>query len=516
MSSALFLEYRKANDISRSEHTRHLVLALFWLLGGTFLTASFYIRLIPPLTATISFAFVIFLFGIVVAKSSELSLLPRFYALLYFMPFSATLGYLFDENYIFWGSPAAFPLSSDHVVVNLMVMIGLVGLFGLFGGYEISSFLFKRASKSVSLSQQSQHVKSPVLGMVSFLSLASIALFLSWLSAPKNTVLSAAYASASAGSSVAQQTNFNAAFLVAYVLLVMLYIDGERSAESCRKGHWKVYFTLAITFFAVIYFQVLRGDRDSIGLIIALASLYITKQQIFSTNFQRYKSKHGGKRRVFFGLGVVILLFIAVGSWRFRANEIDLMSSSDLYDTFLNGLQQNTWTSVALNNLGLAAEYDSNVITYFNGQTYVDYFLSLPPGPIARAIGYVRPLETTSGPNWWYAGLSTGGMQPAIVPFKNFGIFGTFFILILIGIFISKIECDAQKETFYSRLYYGAMFVVSFKWFWYGDMNIIRCLMITSLLALLYRAFVDGTLWKSPDSRPTNIKLARQHQNLYA
>lgn len=105
-------------------------------------------------------------------------------------------------------------------------------------------------------------------------------------------------------------------------------------------------------------------------------------------------------------------------------------------------------------------------------------------------LGYVRPMDTHANPARWYrdTGVSAGGMQPAVVPFRNFGILGVLGILFLIGVFIGCVELYCETGTFAARLLYGCVATTSMLWFWYGDMNVVRAVMGWGILLLAHRS----------------------------
>jgi hypothetical protein len=154
---------------------------------------------------------------------------------------------------------------------------------------------------------------------------------------------------------------------------------------------------------------------------------------------------------------------------------------------FSEGLNNNTWTYLLLNNLGMAEEHASGRTEYLYGCTYLDYLKSLLPGTVTRSLGIDRPLETDRGPNYWYEGLSMGGIHPVCVPFRNFGALGAFLVLGVYGFVIGRWDIGSSSPAFLPRFLYGSVATTSFLWFWYGDMNIIRCLMIVGILTAAYR-----------------------------
>jgi len=161
-----------------------------------------------------------------------------------------------------------------------------------------------------------------------------------------------------------------------------------------------------------------------------------------------------------------------------------------LREEFQSGFRANTWSGVLANNVGSAALFDVGGFEYIWGETYKQYLLSLPPGPISRFIGYERPLETYQGPSWWFPGIGVGGMHPAVIPFHNFGVFGVFFILAIWGFFIRLVDAG-YNISFWPRFWYACLITNSFGWFWYGDMYLIRGLMAGLIVGGIYQ------LWNS-------------------
>jgi hypothetical protein len=75
-------------------------------------------------------------------------------------------------------------------------------------------------------------------------------------------------------------------------------------------------------------------------------------------------------------------------------------------------------------------------------------------------------------------------MHPVVVPFMNFGVFGSFGVLALFGVFI--VWCDNPVKSKWRRFLFGVVTASSFFWFWYGDMNIIRGIMGAVMMWMVY------------------------------
>jgi hypothetical protein len=77
-----------------------------------------------------------------------------------------------------------------------------------------------------------------------------------------------------------------------------------------------------------------------------------------------------------------------------------------------------------------------------------------------------------------------------LVPFRNFGMAGAFGVLALIGWFVGWVEIRNDARRFWGRFIFGSLGVVSFFWFWYGDMYLVRVLMSVAILGPAYRLWL--------------------------
>jgi hypothetical protein len=402
--------------------------------------------------------------------------------LLYYVPFSATLGYLFDENYLWGMTSAATELELDPLIISNLLLMGLIGLAGLLAGMSFAPW--SGGARSAMLPPAPRQKAAGSLSLLAYLFAVLLALFFSWLSAPAETILARAYAS-SGTESMAARMNFNSLMLFSYLLMVLLWIDAEVDRYASRRRH-KIWLLLAATAYITIFLQLARGDRDVTGLLAGLLLLYLTSP-VRQWSPALWRAVYWSRvRKVALPALLVLALLITLGSARFVLS--DSTQSLNPKEMFLSGLKDNTWTYLLLNNLGTAAEYSDGSIEYLYGQTYFDYVLSLPPGALTKLLGIERPLEAHRGPNYWYEDLSLGGIHPVCVPFKNFGAAGLAGILAVYGFLIGRCEIANASGRFLPRFLFGSLATTSFLWFWYGDMNVIRCLCISGVFALIYRA----------------------------
>lgn len=443
---------------------------------------AFMLGRVLPLEAAVAVFAAISVWGLAAQSVTRLSLLPRFMILLYAVCFSVTVGHLFDRYYVWWHTPEASALIRERRVSEEMMAVGLVGLLGLIAGIRLAQALCRPT-----LALPSPRAPS-TLGRGMTVTLAAVAVGLSWIMAAKATIFTAAYNTG--GSAIAAAPmNFNAAWLLSYVTIVVLVIDCERERSDRLRQFKRAAIGTAVAII-VVFLQVLRGDRECSGLLVALAFLYLTGSDS-ARLLQRTSDLLRRVRRVAVPAAVVFLVFLILGAVRVSLATAQQRQRFSLYQSFLTTFQENTWSSILLTNLAQAAQFRNHTAHYLYGETYADYVKSLPPGIVTRALGIERPLESNRGPNWWFFGISAGGIHAVVIPFRNFGMAGAFLVLLLYGWFIAWVEIRNDPRVFWARLLYGATCVGSFFWFWYGDMTMIRALMSAAIIGPFYRLWLQ-------------------------
>lgn len=450
--------------------------SLVWFVGlaacGIALAVAFESDYLLPTKVSALAIFVVTLVGLFKLRLWAASPLGRLMVLLYFMPFSLSWGYLFDDDYTWWYTPLSIAYMSNPVIVDGMLMLGLIGLVALLAGLWLAR-LSTPQKLTVRLPRSDR-----ALQPVGFAALLVIGVFFSYISTPDETIFSAIY---SAASGVAGQVNFNASSMVAYMLLALLWIDTERESRLLIQ-RYKRWAVLGTTLFILVFFQILRGDRDSFGLVVALAGLYVTEpKRTSATTVTTWRPE----RYLLVGAsgGAVLAAFLAVTTLRTRVADGE---SVPLMEAIVEGYKESTWGSVLLTNLSLAAQYHEGRMEQEWGLTYLDYLYSLPPGFVTYALNIKRPIEPDQGPNFWFTDVSSGGVHIVTVPFKNFHTPGVLLILCLIGFVIGRAEIAGRHPLWPNRLWYATFFVGSAQWFWYGDMPIIRAMMASAITAGLY------------------------------
>ena len=426
---------------------------------------------LPLITVSI---FAVALLGLVGQTGPIFGVAGRIFCLVYVLPFVVQCRLLWSSDLTWWETPMAVSLSCQQGNMAAMLLMALTGLLGLQSGIMIYNALRPNLTRSVRsvfpISQQS-------VSLVIYVVLIAIALVLAHAGASKGTIFSTVYGGK--GDQVVgflHTIKFRSGLLIAYLIFILCYIDASAEKSGTDRIYKKVLLLVA-SLWTIVWLQLLRGDRECSGLILAISALAMTR---FPHHVWRQVTKHSVK------LGIIAIIFLVLGFARSRLSNGD-MSFLEA-DQLQKMLTYNTWTSVALTNLGCANEYMSGM-DWQLGKTYWDYVLSFPPGFLTSWLGLERPLDGESSPLRWYEFLTSGGVHVAVVPFRNFGPIGLWLVLCAYGMTIAAIDRLAYSQCILDRFLFGTFICVSMLWFWYGDNNIIRALTAFFCLKYLYTFF---------------------------
>jgi len=177
-----------------------------------------------------------------------------------------------------WGL-ASNPYQFDPEIINRMVLVGCIGAFGLVVGYLFSTIGLRSRINRV--------IANRTVEIPSFAWITCLFLFFSWIYAPIDTIFTAGYTESP---SLLAGINFNAAYMVSYVFGVLLFIDALNERRVKIRGV-KIAIFLITASIIIFYFQLLRGDRECIGLILACVGIFLmeTSTSIKERKLSKYK-----------------------------------------------------------------------------------------------------------------------------------------------------------------------------------------------------------------------------------
>jgi hypothetical protein len=312
-------------------------------------------------------------------------------------------------------------------------------------------------------------------------------IMLSWLSAPEDTLFSAAY---TMSKSALDDVNFPSAWMISYVFLAFAFCDAILD-QNPRRRAFKSKIVFAAIAFVVVFLQLLRGDRESIPLVIGAILVYfywaapLTQKRQLQIPWKKILA--GG-----FILVVISMFLVAIRHLLTNiqnvAEFLDLLSN--LYESDVIGvsnLLHSTWSPVLLTPLSVAGDHVYNLLPLKLGEDYLNLFLSIPPGFLADAVGYERPINALTGPAWEMR-YGIGGTHAIVLPFMNFRMIGVLVIPALWAYIFTLFEKKALNRLGVGNLAFLCTIAMAAPhWLWYGEKYVINALVIWFLLNFLYR-----------------------------
>lgn len=365
--------------------------------------------------------------------------------------------FVFDE--VNWGWLPSLASAINLELNRKIAIIIAVGCSGLMAG----SLLFS----SRTLIKEKNHKNYNPLQTFWFCMLCLMAIFLSYLSAPTASIFAGEYGGEQLNT-IANSINFAGAYVLSYAIFIALAIDQLRDYTQQAKIKKKILlFSIS---YVIIFLQFLRGDRESLGLIMSLMVIYVIRKTLNCKSQVIIKKDIRArilKVLTFSIFGVFLLL--AIGILRFTVSH----GVFGIVDIF----RANPWIMALTSFIAFFdAGLDENLLY---GDTYLEYVLSLPPGVLTNLIGVRRAIEADDSlaVSLVETGLTSGGAHVALVPFQNFGIFGVFVIMMLYGSLARIVETNALKSMGLSLFVWLNLIAAVPMWFWYGEMPAIRGIM---------------------------------------
>lgn len=486
-------------DYFRIKH----VLGLGVMLGILAFALAVMYQLGIYVPASIATALILSIWGFVLIWIFAMSraYLMRYILLFYGFPFILCRGYIFCDDYIWWPNECDLSYMSNPRVMADMTSVGLIGLLGILSG----SLVIWGWQKNTSDTTISSGKRLPVLP---FLLLLGVVATIAYFSSSEGTIFDEDYYHLHPrGGSI-----MNGLYAIGYVLWLVLYVDAQFDA-STRRRRIKILLCVFVLAYIFIYAQLLRGDRECIGLIIAFVVLTLLSPSPSPRSLRREIVRHALAVLLILGVGFVMLMLQTVRNGQLTdtksipvtptqsctvshqstkpATDSDMSRASQCFEKakLSEGLRYSPWGMVLLTNYWTAVMHYQGDAPLYYGQTYWDMALSLPPSFVASRLGYIRPLDKKNIIHWFVPvhGNSAGGGHIVTVPYMNFRIWGVLVYMFLIGMGSAYVERKTLAgHGWKMRSFYAMIFVAVPTWFWYFDMVFIRFVMAWCGVALLY------------------------------
>lgn len=413
-------------------------------------------------------------------KKGNIGIVSLLYFIVFTAPFLHLIPYMWidieSQGEIVWGL-VSNPFQFNIEIMNLLGLIASCGMLGMI----LPTLIYRKKIEQITLFRFGKSM--PLILWFIWLVLG---LYLSILSAPTDNLLSAAYTTVGSAS---RDLNVSSAWLLSYIILLYTLYDSLIEQNLYLKKIKKISVFLVITYIIVVL-QFFRGDRESIPWILACILLVY----YWLPSLKKTKIKMPKVRIFIFSFSIFALSFI-VGYARSRISDsVDLYDAASVLSNILvenPELLKGTWTAVLLTPLSVAGEYILFNKPYLFGEDYFNLILSLPPGFVTDIFGYVRPWSLGKGPaNEMIYGL--GGTHASVLPFRNFGLLGVFFISSIVFYFLMKVDRLVSKKPSMSSIILVATLVTIIPhWVWYGEKNLLNGVIMYLLFLLLYRISIS-------------------------
>jgi len=431
-------------------------------------------------------------------RKNRLGLLMLIFWLIYALPFIHIPPYIWfdfnDRPMVLWGL-AVNPYMVNERVIQLTAMIGAVGGLGFALGCALSNKVFQ-LDEGLRPDGSTRPINS--MGVPIWLAWVGIGIVLTALSAPDATVFASAYTQSG---SALNEANFSSSWMVSYIILSFAFCDAITEQATGIK-RFKIMCMVISILLVIVWYQLLRGDRESIPWAFGLALVYyywaagITQQRGFKIPWL--------KTALF--ILALFVINIAVGLLRGTLTGISIWDVltviKELIETGAIGLEHvfaGTWSGVLLTPLSVAGDHIYGLLIFKWGSTYIDLILSIIPGFLADAIGYSRPIDGNQGPAFEIR-YGIGGTHASVVPFMNFGMIGVFLITTLWSWPFVRFEKSAVRRLKVNKLSFLVTFTMAAPhWLWYGEKNVMNALLMWLVFSFLYK--VSLGISRAPRSR---------------
>lgn len=242
-------------------------------------------------------------------RQKRIGMLMLLIWLVFELPFIHIAPYIwFDFNQdptVLWGL-AVNPYMLDEHIIKLTAMIGAVGGMGIAFG---ASLKCRRIQQDLGINSDGSKRVFRTIIMPVWLVWVLVGVALTALSAPQETIWNAAYTQSK---SALDGVNFSSAWMMSYVILGFAFCDALLEQQAAIKS-LKIKIILAAIILVVVFFQLLRGDRESVPWVFGLALGYyywaagITQRRGFTIPWRKIAG-------VAFGLVVISMFLGAVRS----------------------------------------------------------------------------------------------------------------------------------------------------------------------------------------------------------
>ena len=454
--------------------------SLLLLLTSVLIILFFLFKIYLPIEVTLILFLFHFLYIIRQYKFGRAKGMILVFYIAYYLPFIHIIPYLFfdynSDPIALWGL-AVNEYMVQKPIIEITAMIGILGGLGMSFGSSMVTI------KSISNTNVIRTDTDKSMSIYLWVLWVFFGFIFSLVSTPSDTIFQSSYATTSVN---ILNINLSSGWLISYIVLTYAFLDALNDSDKHRR--WiKLKLFIVVLAYIAIWLQFLRGDRESLPWIAALAFIYYNEKEKSS---KISISPH----RIILILFIMVLMGMVIGGIRSSSLNLSFIESAKLFvevffynDNFsISNFLHGTWSAVLLTPLSISGDFFHGLHTYKYGKDYFDIFLSLPPGFVADFFGYVRPLDSGVGPAWEMR-YGLGGTHATVLPFRNFGIIGVFAIPAVWSFFLSaKEQVLFRRFNINDKVFFVTMIMIAPHFLWYGEKNLINALIIFFSAKILY------------------------------
>ena len=456
--------------------TKNIVFSLFFLLLGISLVFFFHIGSFFPVGYSVALMITALTYYLWKFRQKHIGILGLYCFIIFFSPFVHVIPYSFTDD--FQVNP--FVLGNltlyDEKVIQLTAMIGAISALG--AAFSVSFF-----NKKKDYFFQSFFDKSKCTVRTLPLPLWSLWLFFGLLFFVGTTPVG--------GNMFELEYHlhtdgildlFPSVMFSSYIIIIFVVVDSYLDFKSKVQRLTKKIFLLLIIFFITV--NILTGNRETSSLLLSIVIFYY----IFAKSFISNKIIKPDFKKVFLFSFFIFLIFQIVGYFRHalvNANFVDIIELFSIYSKW-EYLTQGPWSPILKTVLSVAEDYIED-IPFKLGKDYYNLFISIPPSFIADYFNYDRAITGFTGPAFELR-YGHGGIHSTVLPFRNFGLVGVFFISAICFSIILYLEKFCTQNFSVVRLSFlcTLIFIIPF-FLWYGEKVFISCFLIFLLFSFIYQ-----------------------------
>ena len=476
-----------------SESLRNSVAAIlaFSLIAANIV--SFFFGFALPISFNVSAIFFSLVSVYIDFRREKIGIVSMAIIAIYSLPFIHLIPYLwFDFSsspLVMWGL-ASNPYSYDQDVIRVLCAMAATGVATFVLVNSLTPTMMRARDIGVYKINAVLQFKTPTtLATPFFLGFCAAALYLSYITAPSESVFISKYATTS---SVSRDINFASAWVASYVLLIFILLDAIFESKTYVRT-FKRLFALGLIGYISVGLQFLRGDRAVLTLILAVFLIYTYWCGSYRSRSITYEFKM--LRGIMF-VGLIFVTSFLIAAVRSNLSGQDLALAIDIITSITSSDDfepanyiKGTWTAVLLTPLSVSGDYVNGILRFNYGEDYYNLLISTPPGFIADLLGFDRPFSNGQGPATEMR-YGQGGTHALVLPFRTFGMAGIFVITALWYCLLQITERYLlARFNIFSVATLAMLVTMAPHWLWYGEKNIINGVIFLILISIIYLFF---------------------------